>query len=80
MDLLFFNYELNCFVVVEIKTKENKSKDIGQLEMYVEYVNKNIKKIKHNKTEGILVVEKENNFIIEYITNENIYITRYELI
>jgi len=80
MDLLFFNYELNCFVVVEIKTKENKSKDIGQLEMYVEYVNKNIKKIKHNKTEGILVVEKENNFIIEYITNENIYVTRYELI
>lgn len=80
IDLLFFNYELNCFVVVEIKTKENKSKDIGQLEMYIEYVNKNIKKINHNKTEGILVVEKENNFIIEYITNENIYVTRYELI
>lgn len=37
IDLLFFNYELNCFIAMEIKTSENKSKDIGQLELYVNH-------------------------------------------
>lgn len=40
IDLLFFNYELNCFVVMEIKTNENKPKDIGQLEIYVNHIDK----------------------------------------
>jgi len=80
IDLLFFNIELNCYVVIEVKTKENNHKDIGQLEMYAEYINKKLKKINHRKTIGILLVEKENKLVIEYISNPNIYITSYELI
>ena len=80
IDLLFFNVELNSYVVIEVKTKENKTKDIGQLDMYIEYINKNLKKINHNKTIGLLLVEKENKIIVEYISNPDIYVTRYELI
>ena len=37
-DLLFFNYEFNCFVVIELKTRKIKKEDIGQLEYYINYV------------------------------------------
>lgn len=80
IDLLFFNLELNSYVVVEIKTKENKAKDIGQLELYVEYINKHLKKPCYAKTIGMLLVQKENKILVEYITKPNIFITSYEII
>lgn len=79
IDLLFFNYELNCFIVMEIKASENKPKDIGQLELYVNHIDKSLKKSTHNKTIGVLLVKKENKILIEYITNPNIYLTSYKL-
>lgn len=80
IDLLFFNYELNSFVVIEVKASENKAKDIGQLELYVNHIDKKLKKEIHNKTIGILLVKKENKILVEYITNPNIFITSYELV
>lgn len=80
IDLLFFNYELNSFIVVEVKTRELQPRDIGQLEFYVNYIDKNIKKINHNQTIGILVVKKKNHYVIEYTTINNMYFTTYELI
>ena len=80
IDLLFFNYQLNSFVVVEVKIKEYHPKDIGQLKFYVEYVDKNIKLSSHNKTVGLLIVKKKNKYIIEYVTNEDIYVTTYKLV
>lgn len=65
---------------MEIKTSENKSKDIGQLELYVNHIDKLLKKQIHNKTIGVLLVKKENKILVEYITNPNIFITSYELV
>lgn len=79
IDLLFFNYELNCFIVMEIKASENKPKDIGQLELYVNHIDKSLKKSTHNKTIGVLLVKKENKILIEYIKNSNIYLTSHKL-
>lgn len=79
IDLLFFNYELNCFIVMEIKINENKPEDIGQLELYVNHIDKSLKKNTHNKTIGVLLVKKENKILVEYITNPNIYLTSYKL-
>ena len=59
IDLLFFNTELNSYIVVEVKTRALKPQDIGQLEFYVGYVENNIKKNYHNKTIGILIVKKK---------------------
>ena len=80
IDLLFFNIKLNAYIVVEVKTKESKPQDIGQLEFYVGYVENNIKKSYHNKTIGILIVKKKNKFVIEYTTSNDIYVTTYMLV
>ena len=79
IDLLFFNYIINSFVVVEVKTRELKHSDIGQLQLYVNYINKNIKKSNHDKTIGLLIVKKKNTFVIEYTTSDDILITTYAL-
>ena len=71
IDLLFFNVNLNCYIVVELKTKEYNPKDIGQLQFYVSYVDKNLKLKNHNKTIGLLIVKKKDKYVIEYVTNED---------
>ncbi len=72
IDLLLFNYEFNCFVVVELKVSELKKEHIGQIEFYMNYIDKNIKNINQNKTIGIIICKKENNYIIEYCSDDRI--------
>ena len=79
IDLLFFNYQLNAFIIVEVKTREYNPKDIGQLQFYVDYINKNVKLENHNSTIGLLIVKKKDKYVIEYVTNEDIYVTTYKL-
>ena len=79
IDLLFFNYLINAFVVVEVKTRELQHYDISQLEFYVKFVDKNIKRDNHNKTIGLLIVKKKNKFVIEYTTSNDILVTTYAL-
>ncbi len=79
IDLLFFNYKINAFVVVEIKTREYNPKDKGQIEFYMEYIDRNIKEKSNNKTEGILIVKKKNKYVVEYVSNKNLYITTYKI-
>ncbi len=79
IDLLFFNVELNAYVVLELKTREAIPKDIGQLEHYVYLVDKHLKKANHNKTIGLLIVKKKDKYILEYTTNKDIFITTYKL-
>ena len=79
IDLLFFNVELNTYIVVELKTREVLPKDIGQLEHYVYLVDKHLKKKNHNRTIGLLIVKKKDKYILEYTTNKEIFITTYKL-
>ena len=79
IDLLFFNYELNSFIVVELKIREAIPKDIGQLEFYTHLIDKHLKKKNHNKTIGLLIVKKKDKYILEYTTNKDIFITTYKI-
>ena len=79
MDLLFFNVNLNAYVVVELKIREYHPKDKGQLEFYVNYVDKNVKLDKHNSTIGLLIVKKKDKYILEYTTNKDIFVTAYKV-
>ena len=79
-DLLFFNYEFNCFVVIELKTRKIKKEDIGQLEYYINYVDENMKKENFNPTIGVLVAKEGNYLVMRYCTNKNIYKTTYKII
>ena len=79
IDLLFFNIELNCYVAVELKIRECKAQDIGQLDFYVHLVDTHLKKRHHASTIGVLVVKKKNKYVIEYVTNQNLFVTTYEI-
>ena len=80
IDLLLFNYEFNCFVVVELKVTELKKEHIGQIEVYMNYIDKNIKSINQNKTIGIIICKKENKYVIEYCSDDRILAREYELV
>ena len=80
IDLLLFNYIYNCFVVVELKITKLKKEHIGQIEVYMNYIDKNIKNINQNKTIGIIICKKENRYVIEYCSDDRIISREYELI
>ena len=79
IDLLLFNYIYNCFVVVELKVSELKKEHIGQINLYMNYIDKNIKSINQDKTIGIIICKKDNKFVMEYCSDDRIYRTTYVL-
>ena len=80
IDLLLFNIKYNCYVVVELKVTEVKKEHIGQVEVYMNYIDKHIKGITNNKTIGIVVARKDNHYYIEYSSDKRIYTRDYEIV
>ena len=79
IDLLLFNTEYNCYVVIELKVIELKKEHIGQIQVYMNYVDKVIKKPYHDTTIGIIISKKNNQFIIEYCSDERIFAREFKL-
>ena len=82
LDMLFYNINLKCYVVVEVKTRSFKPEDMGQLSTYVSCVNHIIKKDDENQTIGILICKNKNNVLAKYAVetqNEPVAISEYEL-
>ena len=79
IDLLLFNYIYNSFVVIELKVTELKKEHIGQIKTYMNYIDKNIKTPTHDKTIGIIIIKKDNDYIMEYCSDERIYKTTYKV-
>ena len=79
IDLLLFNYIYNCFIVIELKVTELKKEHIGQIETYMNYIDKNLKTINQDKTIGVIITKKDNKFIMEYCSDKRILNTTYEL-
>ena len=80
IDLLLYNIKYNCYVVVELKVTEIKKEHIGQIQIYMNYIDKHIKGITNNKTIGIIVARKDNHYYIEYSSDERIYTRNYEIV
>ena len=80
IDLLLFNIEYNCYVVIELKVTELKKEHIGQIQVYMNYIDNNLKKIEQDKTIGIIICKKENNYIIEYCSDDRIIAREYALV
>ena len=79
IDLLLFNIKYNCYVVVELKVTELKKEHIGQIQIYMNYVDKHIKTINQDKTIGIIVSAKDNKIVLEYCSDPRIYETKFIL-
>lgn len=82
VDMLFYNLNLRCYVVVEIKTGKFESEYIGQLGTYVAAVNHILKKDMDNPTLGLLICKSKDNVLAQYAlesSNQPIGISEYEL-
>jgi len=66
VDLLFYNYLLNRFVVVELKTTEFKPEYVGQLGFYLTAIDRDVKKQQDCETIGLLICKNKNNTVVEY--------------
>jgi len=80
IDLLLFNYEYNCFVVIELKVTELKKEHIGQIQVYMNYINENLKSITQDKTIGIIICKQDNKYVIKYCSDNRIFSRTYELV
>ena len=80
IDLLLYNIKYKCYVVVELKVTELNSNNTGQIQKYMNYIDKNIKSIDDNKTVGIIICKKENKYVIEYCSDDRIISREYELV
>ena len=80
IDLLLFNYEYNCFVVVELKITELKKEHIGQIQVYMNYIDENLRKFNQNKTIGIIICKQDNKYVIKYCSDDRIIAREYELV
>ena len=78
IDILLFNIKFNCYVVVELKVTELKKEYLGQIKIYMNYIDEHLKTNSQNKTIGILLV-KENNEYSLYSSNGNIIIRDFKL-
>jgi predicted nuclease of restriction endonuclease-like (RecB) superfamily len=79
IDLLLYNVKFKCFVVIELKVTELKKEHIGQIEVYMNYIDKNVKDISDDKTIGIIICAKNNQFIIEYCSDERIFAREFKI-
>ncbi len=80
IDLLLFNYEYNCFVVVELKVTELKKEHIGQIQIYMNYIDTHLRKFNQDKTIGIILCRKENKYVIEYCSDTRIIERKYVVV
>ena len=80
IDLLLYNIDFNCYVVIELKISQLKKEHIGQIEIYMNYIDKHLKKASQNTTIGIIICKKDNKYIMEYCSDNRILSKEYELI
>ena len=77
IDILLYNIEFNCYVVVELKVTELRKEHIGQIEIYMNYIDKNVKRIDMSDTIGLIISKYKNEYIIEYSSDSRIKVTTY---
>jgi len=80
IDLLLFNIEYNCYIVVELKVTELKKEHIGQIQVYMNYIDENLRKINQDKTIGIIICKQDNKYVIKYCSDDRIIAREYELV
>ena len=82
VDLVFYNYFLKCFVVIDLKTGKLSYQDIGQIDFYVRYFDDQVKLPKDNPTLGIILCAEKNETMAKYSIlsdKNNLFASKYML-
>ena len=81
IDLVFYNYILKCFVLIDLKLGKVKHQDIGQMQMYVNYYKANLRNDGDNDPIGIVLCAEKNEAVVKYTlgsdSNTSIYASKY---
>ncbi|MGO3183045.1 MAG: PDDEXK nuclease domain-containing protein [Aequorivita sp.] len=83
IDLVFYNRILKCFVLIDLKIGELKHQDLGQMQMYVNYYDREIKLEEENKTIGIVLCRDKSESVVKYTLpekNEHIFASKYKTV
>ena len=81
IDLLFYHRGLRCLVAIELKSRKFKPSDLGQLEFYLEALDRDVKRSDENPSIGILLCQTADSHVVEYALNRSMsptLITRYK--
>lgn len=81
-DLVFYHVRLKCFVIIDLKTEKLTHGDIGQMQMYVHYYDREMCTRDDNPTIGLILCTDKNDAVVEYVLdkdNERIFASRYKL-
>lgn len=68
VDLVFYHYILDCFVLIDLKVNEVEHKDVGQMITYLNFFNAEVKKEADNETIGIILTSEKDDVFVEYAT------------
>ena len=82
IDLVFYNYVLKCFVLIDLKLDKLTHQDIGQMDFYVRYYDNEIKAEDDNPTIGIILCSDKKDTIVKYSVlndNKNLFASKYQL-
>jgi predicted nuclease of restriction endonuclease-like (RecB) superfamily len=81
IDLVFYNYILKCFVIIDLKSGKLTHQDIGQIDMYVNMFNDLEKAPEDNPTIGIVLCTDKDHTVVKYssIDNEKLFVSKYKL-
>lgn len=77
--MLLFNIKYNCYVVIELKVTKLKKEHIGQVQIYMNYIDESLKKINQEKTIEIIICKQNNKYVIKYCSDKRIIAREYEL-
>ena len=80
IDLLLYNIKYRCYVVIELKVTELKKEHVGQIQVYMNYINENVKSLEDNDTIGIIICKEDNQYIIRFCSDNRIITRTYLLI
>ena len=80
IDLLLYNIKYKCYVVVELKVTELKKEHTGQIMIYMNYIDSNIKTTEENKIVGVIICKQDNEYVIKYCSDDRIIDRKYELV
>ena len=80
IDLLLYNIEFNCYVVVELKVTELKKEHIGQIQVYMNYIDNSLRNVNQDKTIGIIICKRDDKYVIEYCSDIRIISREYKLV
>jgi predicted nuclease of restriction endonuclease-like (RecB) superfamily len=83
IDLVFYNYILKCFVLVDLKTQELTHQDIGQMDMYVRLYEDKVKVPEDNPTVGIILCTEKDQTVVKYSVleeSQHLFAAKYQMI